>query len=320
MKRHLFAGSAKSFRWSLIIDKLLDDFSFKVADRHARRNLLEGYPNLIAPINDFVGRAASYQGFYEKKSLDAFVDFFLPVLRRKGRVNCFIDVGANIGNHSVYFSRFFAKIYSFEVSRKIFEILSINLKEAEPSCPGCSIKAINLGVYSRTTSGKVIVEDPANQGSGRILVPDKNIESNENPTDNQLVSLDDFASGLESFLEPDLIKLDIEGLEYEAICGARNLITEYHPIVMVEVHEDEFKLGLPKSLRKLSEYGYSVFSCTDYTQVAGLSPLAKILQFLFPVLEGSFVRTPSLLRFSLDDLPQRSYEFIIAIPPWFFDE
>ena len=39
-----------------------------------------------------------------------------------------IDIGANIGNHSLYFSDFYRKVYSFEPSEKIFNVLSLNSK------------------------------------------------------------------------------------------------------------------------------------------------------------------------------------------------
>ena len=89
---------------------------------------------------------------------------------------------------------------------------------------------------------------------------------------------------------------------------------------MLEVHDYEFQMGVPKSLLKLSEYGYCCFACTSYSETLGVNTVGQVLRSFFPILEGTFVRTPSLLAFSLDELPRKDYEFVIAIPPWFFDE
>jgi hypothetical protein len=36
---------------------------------------------------------------------------------------------------------------------------------------------------------------------------------------------------------PDVIKMDIEGAEYEALKGARNILMDYHPIIFLATHE-----------------------------------------------------------------------------------
>ena len=38
-----------------------------------------------------------------------------------------IDVGANIGNHSIFFSKFFKKVYSFEPQESVFKLLENNV-------------------------------------------------------------------------------------------------------------------------------------------------------------------------------------------------
>ena len=39
-----------------------------------------------------------------------------------------LDIGANIGNHSVFLSKFFKKIHSFEPNPKTYDVLSLNSK------------------------------------------------------------------------------------------------------------------------------------------------------------------------------------------------
>ena len=40
-----------------------------------------------------------------------------------------LDIGANIGNHSLFFSNYFYKVLSFEPHPKIFKVLAINTED-----------------------------------------------------------------------------------------------------------------------------------------------------------------------------------------------
>jgi hypothetical protein len=57
--------------------------------------------------------------------------------------------------------------------------------------------------------------------------------------DGQLISvpvttLDDFVA--EGGLPPRLIKIDVEGGEYEVLCGGANLFVNQRPFIIVEIH------------------------------------------------------------------------------------
>ena len=53
--------------------------------------------------------------------------------------NC-VDVGANIGNHSILFSNFFKKVTSFEPQKEVFEVLKLNTRKIQ------NISIINKGL------------------------------------------------------------------------------------------------------------------------------------------------------------------------------
>ena len=75
--------------------------------------------NLIYFFNDKLSREISIKGIFEKEQLFAT----LSVLKKKRTL---IDVGANIGNHSIFFSKYFKKILSFEPFPLTFSVLKLN--------------------------------------------------------------------------------------------------------------------------------------------------------------------------------------------------
>ncbi|HEU0303485.1 MAG TPA: FkbM family methyltransferase [Gaiellaceae bacterium] len=72
--------------------------------------------------------------------------------------------------------------------------------------------------------------------------------------DEGTVSLDDLAYGADGFV-PDLVKLDVEGMEVRAIRGGQRLLSERRPHVIVETHSQD----LDAACRELLEdHGYAV--------------------------------------------------------------
>jgi hypothetical protein len=62
---------------------------------------------------------------------------------------------------------------------------------------------------------------------------------------------------------PDLIKLDIEGYEYEAICGAQTFLSKHKPVLLLELHLnylDERNLSAKELVSMLTSCGYSFFT------------------------------------------------------------
>ena len=64
---------------------------------------------------------------YDIKKIDYKDDpnFLLFKFLNKYKVNCFLDIGANIGNHSLNLQEYFTKIICFEPHPIIFSILKL---------------------------------------------------------------------------------------------------------------------------------------------------------------------------------------------------
>lgn len=138
-----------------------------------------------------------------------------------------IDLGANIGTHSIIYSNYTnGKVYSFEPQKTIFDILNKNIELN--NCK--NIVSYNVGGsnLNKKFYMNACYEVKDNQGAFRI---DENL--NElNGVEINCIIIDEL--NLEDIC---YIKIDVEGHEYEALLGLKNTILKYHPNLMIEIHE-----------------------------------------------------------------------------------
>lgn len=65
-------------------------------------------------------------------------------------------------------------------------------------------------------------------------------------------------------IEPDLLKIDVEGYEYEVLVGAKRLLEERRPPICLELHLDLLEqrgIEPRRVLAKLESHGYRLRSC-----------------------------------------------------------
>ena len=86
--------------------------------------------------NDTIAKEISIHGIYEKDE----IDILSKLISKNDYV---IDIGANIGNHSIGFSKIAKKVYSFEAHPKTFEILRFNCAEYK------NIKLFKVGISKK---------------------------------------------------------------------------------------------------------------------------------------------------------------------------
>lgn len=119
------------------------------------------------------------------------------------------DVGANVGEYSLLLSKYFTgKIYSFEPSIKVFEILKTR-----------NANSFNIG-FSNEETTKILY---SNKDSGLSSVYKRNLLHFNTALDNEesisLTTIDKFCC--ENHIKKiDFLKLDIEGHELFALKGA----------------------------------------------------------------------------------------------------
>ena len=261
----------------------------------SKKYLLEKRRQLVVFSFDHIAHAINLNGLYEKESLDILFEWlhFLKVDFSKSTA---IDIGANIGNHSLYFSDLFEKVISFEPSKKTFKVLSLNSELSD------NIICFNIGLsdYKREGVLKTIKE---NIGGSYI----SDVKSN-NSEIIKLEKLDSF----KEFTNIKLIKIDVEGHELKTILGAQEIIKENMPIIMFEQQISDFANGESSSVTQLKKIGYQDFAIIQKFPTHSNVFFSKFL--VAPLIKLIFGEKQTIQL--VKNFEPNFYEFIIAIPYW----
>ena len=190
---------------------------------------------------DDIGHLINLYGFYEIEYLKILKKFIIE----KGYNNgVFLDIGANIGNHSIYFQDFFEKIYSIEASKDTFEILKFNTKNFK------NIEALNIGASSKLSTLR-FRNNKSNIGASRIV--------GDNSTYDFEIKVNKLDNIINHKKKIKLIKIDVEGHESHVLKGAMNIIKQNYPVIVFEQEAKEIKNGSTDVVNILKEIGYKDF-------------------------------------------------------------
>ena len=201
----------------------------------------KNYPEIAVLVNDCVGLNVICHEVYEKKELE----LILSSLNEEVFNFPLIDVGANIGNHSLFFSNYFKKIIAFEPQKKVFKLLEFNTSEHP------NIEIFNFGL-SNEKSKLQISYDKSNRGGATFK--NEIIKPNHEVCD--LKVFDD----LYTKLHFSFIKIDVEGFENQVVLGAKETLLRNKPIIIVEQKgfSDRFNETQFEAIDTLKSFGAKI--------------------------------------------------------------
>lgn len=190
--------------------------------------------NFVIYKNDDISKEIILYGLYERDILFALSKKIFPKLDLRKNL---IDIGANIGNHSIFFSEFFNKIYSFEPINSNFEILKIN-----------SYKKNNINIFNYGCSDKqktVYLEMNLKNNFGNYSIIAKKSNQSEKV---KLKKLDDLI--LKNKIKNiGVVKIDVEGHELEVFKGGIKVLKHMSPILLFESNFQENNFEILKFLK-----------------------------------------------------------------------
>jgi FkbM family methyltransferase len=276
-----------------VVKSAIKTFSKRRLARIGSGHLKAGAKQIVIFSFDDMGININEDGIFERDELDTFFGW-MASSEKEMATSSAIDAGANIGNHSLYFSQYFKKVYAFEPNPRTFKVLSMNSELADNIvCYDCGLSDKNeqtfLEVDNFHIGGAHIQEGGTTQISVRRL--DDVIE----PTVRVL-----------------LYKIDVEGHEYEALRGSEQTIRRNRPIILFEQLPQEISSGSSRTIDLLRSFGYSSFAVVErFPKIAGNLP--KILraagEVAIRVARGSQTQLVTKCVFET-----RYYSLIVALP------
>lgn len=200
-------------------------------------------PHFYLPLykNDYIQqRIITEKRYYEHDALNyVCFEWNDGIIYRNIKNGCILDIGANIGNHTLYF--FFEcginQAYCFEPVLSTFNILQKNISINNLNN---RTSLINAAIGAHEGFASVSHYDDANIGSTQIslnesgTIPVKSIDS----------------MNIKSCI--NLIKIDVEGFEVGVIEGCLKTIERDKPYIMIEIQQE----NLDQIIGLLSKLGY----------------------------------------------------------------
>jgi FkbM family methyltransferase len=220
---------------------------------------------------EYISSQIFCNGLHEKYLLE----FIFSILPKKYKHGICIDVGANIGNHSLFFSNYYDEIHAFEPVLSTFKALELNvLINGLVS----KIKTYNIALSSIVSRLRFFEDQSGDVGRSKVaskgeLKPKETIEYFV-----QSIKGDNYFSGL---ININMIKIDAEGHETDVIKGFSKSISLNHPIILFEANARDNDLNVMAQLKKL---GYKYFY-SPQIKYYDLKP--SILKYLLRALFSS---------------------------------
>jgi FkbM family methyltransferase len=184
-------------------------------------------------VNDeMIGSSLQRYGEYQQLELE----FLLSILTPDSVV---YDVGANVGYHTTAFASCAQQVISFEPNPQNFALLQQNTADHD------RITRYQAAVSNTMGTGYINDFNPAVLGNfGHMTMSTSGIEV-------PCMTLDSL-----NHAPPDLIKIDVEGHEYEVLQGSIHLLKSRRPVVYYEAIETP---DLDKIYRMLTALDYCLY-------------------------------------------------------------
>ena len=208
----------------------------------------------ISPKNGFIDKHIFLYGTYEPHILDIIANYL-----KKG--GTFVDIGANIGQHSMFAGSIVGdtgNVYSFEPIPRIYKQLldSARINHFEKITHAYNIA---LGETEKT---ETLYIETDNIGGSSVVGPHGK-ESEEIVV--QIKRADD---ALENIPRVDIIKIDVEGYEYEVFSGMQKILAQHQPIIIFEfsgkLYTEKGNNDGEKILSLLTKAGYDIYDVENY--------------------------------------------------------
>jgi len=206
--------------------------------------------------NGCVGEIKATHGYWEN-------ELSQQLIKTLKAGDTFLDIGANIGYHSLLI----VSILKREITVHAFEPIPVLFKQFEQSIQKNNFTNLtlhNFGLGDINEDVTIFLRDE-NMG-GSSLFEYKNLDVvRSSQTDT--ISLKTLDSVFNNNDKVDVIKIDVEGYEFEALKGGENTLKKNSPIIFMEfspvMYEEDYTGKTKKFISYLKDLGYLFFTLDE---------------------------------------------------------
>lgn len=175
--------------------------------------------SLVLDLDEMIDAKIFVRGAFDPRGLGL-------MCRIMKALNCrtALDIGANIGNHSAFFSDWARIVYAFEPNPPVFA----RLQAMVTSNGITNVIPMNCGLSS--DSGELTFY--VHPGQAHLATLEKRDGSTE--AGQVLVRVGDQVVSKLGIRDIDFVKIDVEGHEYEALHGLRQTLARERPVLVME--------------------------------------------------------------------------------------
>ena len=179
-------------------------------------------------LNNNIDANVFFYGAFEKPLLFFLRDTLNALITETPKA-IFMDIGANIGHHSIFLSKFTSQVLAFEPYPKVNmqfkqQIAHNNISNIQIFETGLSDRRETLNYYAPTGNNEGIGSfDESSIGKGNTSYGKLELQEGD-----QVIASD-------SWKNIKLIKIDVEGFEKKVIKGLTRTIEEERPVIVCEI-------------------------------------------------------------------------------------
>lgn len=203
----------------------------------------------IDPNNGLVDKEIYSRGIWEPEILT-------EISQNIGVNSVCLDIGANIGQHTLYMASIAreGKVFAFEPLGRLARQMAESVNENNFK----NVEVLQFGLSDKNATQKIYLD---NLNIGRTTFDERTEASSV-----EMAELKVFDEFWQDKFKVDFIKMDVEGYEYYALLGMKNLLEKNHPRLLVEftpVFYQKMGVSSKEILEYIFSFGYKIYDLED---------------------------------------------------------
>jgi FkbM family methyltransferase len=199
---------------------------------------------------DYIGRHVVANGLYDDLALRCLFEKTFTARLETFRTGTALDVGANIGNHSTWFSRFFQQVVAFEPNPVCVRLFEANVMMNR-------LQNVVLAAHALSDhDGEALLHANLHGNLGGSSLGESARAGATQSFPVRLLRGDDALAQMAGLPPVRLVKLDVEGHEHAALRGLEQTLRNDRPLVLFESAGAQGPGGSAAILGTLQRMGY----------------------------------------------------------------